>query len=559
MGKVDQLKYMVYLEQLARITHEEPFNRDSYVTLIREISGDYDLAKGTTEFYPTPMAEQMGRGEYFCDVDNKKPNKVLIRLRFVTSTKAIIIGTLYVNEDAGEYDETDIQQLDMLYRLILGFVARRRLIKTVEEFGYSDLDGYLNFRAFARYLDINNVENKLAGKLAFHFDMHNFTMVNQEIGRENADFVMHEYYDMLSEAIGDSGIITRLGGDKFIGVFDKSVQDKVFRIFSGVRVPYDEKGRKKIKLSVAAGVYVLPTPFMLKVYGDVMDKIMVAGNIAKGKSSGSIVFFSEEMLARKEHVKKLQNDFLSAMMNEEFAAYYQPKVDIETGEIIGAEALCRWLKDDKVIPPNDFIPILELNSFIIELDFYMLDLVCSHIRKWLDEGRKAVRVSVNFSRNNLIDAELPEKIISVIDRYEVPHELVEIEFTETTMDVMFSDLKRVVCGLQEAGVWTAVDDFGVGYSSLNLIRDIPWDVLKVDKSLIPEEGDEESIANKMFRHVIALSQDLGLKCVIEGVEKIEQLDILKKNGCRIAQGYFFDMPLPIKVFEERLDGMNYNV
>ena len=203
-----------------------------------------------------------------------------------------------------------------------------------------------------------------------------------------------------------------------------------------------------------------------------------------------------------------------------------------------------------------FIRQCDLRCKEIGLVFH---LVCSHIRKWLDEGRKAIRVSVDFSRNNLIDTELPEKIISVIDRYEVPHELVEIEFTETTMDVMFSDLKRVVCGLQEAGVWTAVDDFGVGYSSLNLIRDIPWDVLKVDKSLIPEEGDEESIANKMFRHVIALSQDLGLKCVIEGVEKKEQLDIMKKNDCRIAQGYFFDMPLPIRVFEERLDGMNYNV
>ena len=133
-----------------------------------------------------------------------------------------------------------------------------------------------------------------------------------------------------------------------------------------------------------------------------------------------------------------------------------------------------------------------------------------------------------------------------------------MELTETTTDVLFSDLKRVVCGLQEQGIWTAVDDFGVGYSSLNLIRDIPWNVLKIDKSIVPKNVEEkESISNKMFKHVISLAHDIGLECVIEGVETLNQLEVLRENGCNIAQGYFFDRPIKMTDFESRLEQKIY--
>ena len=207
----------------------------------------------------------------------------------------------------------------------------------------------------------------------------------------------------------------------------------------------------------------------------------------------------------------------------------------------------------------EFIPVLEMNSLISKLDFYMLEHVCKHLRKWLDDGKDPVRVSVNFSRKNLIDINLTDSIIEVIDRYNVPHEYIEVELTETTEDVLFSDLRRVVNGLRERGVFATVDDFGVGYSSINLIREIPWDVLKVDKSFVPEKIEDENISNKMFAHVVGIAHDIGLECVVEGVETKEQIEILKKNGCKIAQGYYFDKPLPKPDFEERLDKKTYDL
>ena len=303
---------------------------------------------------------------------------------------------------------------------------------------------------------------------------------------------------------------------------------------------------------------MLPNPYMLKDYGDIMDKIMTASQRAKRQTEGTIVIYEDKMKAERDHVKKVQTDFRVALAQEEFVVYYQPKVDIETRSLTGAEALCRWIQNDKIVPPMEFIPILEMNTDICDLDFYMLDHVCKHIRKWLDEGREAVRVSVNFSRKHLVDIDLIDKIVRVVDKHKVPHEYIEIELTETTTDASFRDLHRVVSGLCEQGIWTAVDDFGVGYSSLSLIGDIPWNVLKVDKSFVPKNNeDQDSKSNKMFKHVIMLAHDIGLECVIEGVESVDQLEVLRANDCSIVQGYFFDRPLPLKDFEERLDRMIY--
>lgn len=557
MSCVSNEKYYSYLERLVSITHNQPVDHDAYVDIIVAICKDYKLTKGVSEFYVTPMKEQRGDGEIYCDFDTGKSKKVLIRIRIVSASKAVIIGTLYSDPDEYEHDDTDIQQLDSLLRVVIGYVSRMRLIKKLEEFGFSDLDGYRNFRAFARFMDINNAENRLGGKVAFYLDLHNFTIVNQEIGRENGDIVMRKYYELLSDTIGDTGIIIRLGGDKFIGVFDKGVQEDVFRIFSGAPIAYDVSGEQRVIVSVAAGVYVLPVPYMMKSYGDIMDKIMLAGSVAKRHEGERIVVYGEKMKSQSDHVKRVQTAFPSALKNEEFIIHYQPKVDIETKQIVGAEALCRWQRDGKVIPPDEFIPILELNTFVSELDFYVLDHVCRDMVRWLNEGRQPVRVSVNFSRKHLIDINLTDHIISIIDKYNVPHELIEIELTETTSDVMFSDLRRIVSGLQKNGVKTAVDDFGVGYSSLNLIREIPWDVLKIDKSFVPEAEDEESVSNVMFRHLISLAHDMGLECVVEGVETEEQLRVLRKNNCMIAQGFLFDHPLTVEDFEDRLINKQY--
>ena len=208
--------------------------------------------------------------------------------------------------------------------------------------------------------------------------------------------------------------------------------------------------------------------------------------------------------------------------------------------------------------PMEFIPVLEMNMDICKLDFHMLELACRDIRRWLDEGKKVVRISVNFSRKHLIDVDLTTHILEIIDRYNVPHDYIEIELTETTTDVEFKDLKRIVKSLQQEGIYTSVDDFGNGYSSINLIRSIPWDVLKVDRSLLPVEDDDETdTTEKIYKSVVSMAHDIGINCITEGVETMKQIEILRNNNCNIAQGFFFDRPLPVDEFEKRFEDNKY--
>lgn len=244
--------------------------------------------------------------------------------------------------------------------------------------------------------------------------------------------------------------------------------------------------------------------------------------------------------------------FPEAIKNEEFLVYYQPKVSLRNYSLAGAEALVRWKHGDKFIFPDQFIPVFEQGSEICELDFYMLEHVCRDIRRWIDEGRRVIKVSVNISRKHLAeDPQLLEHLMERIDKYDVPHEYLEIELTETSTEVGFEELKNIIDGLHQNDIHTSVDDFGIGYSSMNLIRELPWDVLKIDKSFLPKSASDGK-QYVMFKHLISLAKDIGLDCIVEGVETIEHVKMLKENQCFLAQGYYFDRPLPVSEFETRM-------
>ncbi len=203
-----------------------------------------------------------------------------------------------------------------------------------------------------------------------------------------------------------------------------------------------------------------------------MDYVSVAMNISKNVQHVQFLSYDENLMMQMKNKKVVEAMFSDAIAREEFVVYYQPKVRLREYDLAGAEALCRWKRGGEMIPPDRFVPILEQSKAICTLDFYMLEHVCRDIRQWIDEGRDVVKISVNLSRRHMGDSELLGNILSIIDKYEVPHQYIEIELTETTTDVAFYDLKSIVFGLQEQGISTSVDDFGVVYSSLNLITPV---------------------------------------------------------------------------------------
>ena len=553
--------YALFEQMVEEMNNIENFDRDRFIAVLTQLSELFRISKGVTEFYTNENKEKIGEGEIIIDYDNGKGGPAIIYHRIVTKSQAVIKGTIYRTEDEEPLSECDLKRLDLIVLQLLSFVARNRLASAIEALGFYDDFGYKNRRAFFRQVENLYGQNKLNGNYsALMMNMRHFSIINQDIGRSNGDIVLRNFYKLLSAIADTDGIVSRLGGDSFIALLRNELVEHITSILRGVPIYYDRENEKRVLVSASAGIYHIPEDFTFENASDIMDKILSAYQSAKRPGNESITYYSENMLKKKDNDMRIMQLFEPAISKKEFKVFYQPKVDVETGEVIGAEALCRWIHGDDIISPADFIPVLEQGNDICRLDFYILDVVCSDIRRWLDACIEPVRTSVNLSRKHLVDIDLLQHIIDIIDSHNVPHQYIEIELTETTTDVEFRVLKRIVSGLQELGIYTSVDDFGMGYSSLNLIREIPWNVLKIDRCFLPaDDENESSVTSLMYRHVVAMALDIGLECITEGVETTKQIEILRANHCRYAQGYIFDKPLPRDRFEKVLNIHRYDL
>lgn len=561
---MDEAKLKLYYQHLEALikalTGFEGLDLPGINSSLGELCKLLHVSKGVTLFYSSLQHEKKNRGDEFVCYDSGEPSELVIEKRIVTEAMTVVICRVYQAKGAAPLEHWERERVELLMQTIMGFLSSHRLKQIVEKLRFYDEDGYRNRRHFMRMLEYYAENQKIFGKDAVCFNLRHFTMVNQEFGRAAGDITLRNHYEELMKRIGGSGTVCRLAGDTFVAIFEEEILEDVLEYLTETPVIYDANTGQRVMITCWVGVLRISDDLVIHSLGEILDKILATLQEARRGGKEQIVFYTKSMKSDKERIMRIQNMFPAALGNEEFHVFYQPKVDVEKQVLSGAEALCRWFRDGKIIPPNDFIPVLEQNTEICKLDFYMLDHVCKDIRRWLDEGRQVVRISVNLSRKNLMDIDLLSHILEIIDDNNVPHQYIEIELTETTTDVEFRDLKRVVSGLQKAGIHTSVDDFGMGYSSLNLIRDIPWDVLKVDKTFLPRAGDGEfSTRSIMFKYVVAMAREMGLQCIAEGVETLEQVQVLRGNQCELAQGYFFDKPLPVEVFEKRLDQHSYSI
>ena len=315
------------------------------------------------------------------------------------------------------------------------------------------------------------------------------------------------------------------------------------------------------KLAFRAGVYLV-TPsqekLILKQKRYIPDIDVLYNNactaglsIADTGDSG-VAFFDNKLVDEEKWIDTVTSRQQAAVNNEEFLVYYQPKFDPRTDELMGAEALIRWNTPDMgLVPPYKFIPIFEDNGFITHIDDYMLTHVARDQRKWLNEGRKCVPVSVNVSRAHFGQGDLAEYICNLIDREGCPRSLLEIELTESAFfddeNAMITTINR----LKSYGFLVSMDDFGSGYSSLNSLKDMPLDILKLDAGFF--RGSEDNPRTEIVvSEAIRLAKSLNMKTVAEGVEEKSTVDFLASEGCDMIQGYYYSKPMPREEYENTI-------
>lgn len=319
-------------------------------------------------------------------------------------------------------------------------------------------------------------------------------------------------------------------------------------------------GVKKDKMmSFCAGVYVLRPAANRKAQSRRqidLDQIYHFASAARGTMRGKdgeyIKIFDQQILQEQIWKHKVEETMEAALLNGEFQLYLQPKYHPVTEKILGAEALVRWIsEEDGLIPPDRFIPIFEENGFITRLDDYMISQVAKLQSEWKIDGQKQIPVSVNISRVNFVKEDLAEHICHLVDGYGADHGGIELELTESAFFGNKERLLSILKDLKMCGFRLSMDDFGAGYSSLNSLKDLPIDVLKLDMDFFRGEDTQER-GEIVVKETIRLAKALHMKIVAEGIEKKEQVEFLAEQGCDMIQGFYFAKPMPVAQFNEKI-------
>lgn len=414
---------------------------------------------------------------------------------------------------------------------------------------YDKLTGLLNAETFYQ-----KVENRLSSirdqKYAMiRMDIDKFKYVNDLYGMREGDKVLQYVANVIIMHTGPECLWSRINSDIFSVLF-----------------PYE--GEEDILIfihEVESRLHVYPIPYQLTMsFGIcyVRDKCTEANILCdwaglaletiKDNAMISYAFYNNEIRDKQLRENKLEREMQDALDNHEFIVYLQPKYNILTNQMIGAEALVRWLKSDgELIMPNDFIPLFEKNGFIIQLDGYVWEETCKYLRRWKDIDKKSVPISVNVSRNHIYNPSFQNQVIALMEKYKLEHDMLELELTESTFVDETKVLYKRMEELQDKGFVFSMDDFGSGYSSLNMLKDAPVSVIKLDRGFINETvTSERGIA--IIKHTVEMSKHLNLKVIAEGVENKEQVELLKNLGCTYAQGFYYSKPIPVQMFEKLL-------
>lgn len=376
-------------------------------------------------------------------------------------------------------------------------------------------------------------------------DIEQFKIVNDAYGTETGDRLLMDLAGCLTGlSIGGEMLLTRARADTFFALVERKTADypvvamQVGAFLEGYPLP--------MRLQARIGVYQIDSREL--AVARMCDRALLAANSIKGNYSERFARYSHVMHDKMILEQKIVNTMVESIERGDFQVYLQPKVEIDTGAVMGAEALVRWNHPEfGMISPGDFIPVFERNGFIYTLDLYVWRKACAMLRDWNNTGKGSIHISVNVSRTDLYHENLPEILSGMVREYGLNPEELHLEITESAYVKDSAQLLFVIQKLKQAGFIIEMDDFGSGYSSLNTLADLPIDVMKLDMKFLSQTENRER-RHKVMQLVIDLAYNLRLQVIAEGVETEEQAVLLKEMGCHHAQGYYYGRPMPEQDF-----------
>lgn len=376
-------------------------------------------------------------------------------------------------------------------------------------------------------------------------DVADFKLINGTYGTKKGNEVL-VYLSNAFRYYVKNGLLTRYEGDQLLGLFHSKVKMDVERINRNINKIAEEAPIPNIRIKV--GIYEdVDTNLSIPI---ICDRALMAEKSISKDFKTNVAFYTDELNQKQLAQRQMENDFKSAIANREFKVYYQPKYDVNTESIVGAEALVRWQKTDgTLISPGAFIPLFESDGLVVHLDEYVFESVCQFQKERMENKLPMVPISVNLSRASIHFSDVVDRYVDIVNQKQIPFECVPIELTESA--TLYSEkILEITDQLVNAGFTLHMDDFGSGYSSLTSLNELNFSTVKLDKSLI--DYIDQVRGKKIVQQAIDLGHGLDMKVVAEGVESKEQRDCLKEMHCDMIQGFYYSKPLKQEDFIEKL-------
>lgn len=387
------------------------------------------------------------------------------------------------------------------------------------------------------------------------FDIKKFKIFNATYNFSGGNLLLKFIANVITNNLSDGEYFSRVAADSFCMLLKYESKEKIIKRIERISEQIS-RFTDNYQINLSFGVCIVDDTSLSAAA--LHDCAIIAKQTIKHKASTNYAFYDEPVRSLLLEESDIENCMETALLNKEFEVYLQPKYRFDTEKIVGAEALVRWNRPGKgLVFPDSFIPIFERTGFIKKLDIYMFENTCALLKKWRAESPSCndLVVSVNFSRVNLNEDNLPLVLLGVAEKHGVPCKNLEIELTESVVVGNYEKLISMMKELKSFGFILSIDDFGSGYSSLNALKNLPVDIIKLDKAFLDEATDNER-AKIIISNLIEMTKELSLFTVAEGVETAEQVEFLKDAGCDIAQGYYYSKPVPVAEFERLLTEQN---
>ena len=394
------------------------------------------------------------------------------------------------------------------------------------------------------------------GNVAFayvSFIIENYDIIYQLSGKQYCEKLLKQIADKIQSELTEGELLTRYHDDEFGMLLEYqgelALRNRLVRLLKYAG-DLPQEDNNFCSITFQCGVCELREGMEVK---DIIRNARQVRNYGVNGYTANIEFYNEK---EEELEEPKIEDITNALIHNEFLVFLQPILKLDTNEIAGAEALVRWNhKMNGILAPNVFLPMLEEDGSIVKLDMYVLEEVCEYLKDWMDKGRKVVPISVNLSGKNLNRADFLTELIGIVDYYKIPHELLELEFSEASVYKSMELMKITIQKLSDLGFHIAIDKFGAGFSSLQLLKELPIHVLKIDKKLIMDLEDSEfsNQENTIVMHILSFAKARNLTVVAKGVETKEQQNVLINQQFDMLQGFYYQKPMPSEQFEKLLD------